>query len=69
MALSEARTVTFQGPHIVTFPNGDVRTTEMTATYYDDWQDTPFGRINFGFAVFGPMRWVDAPCAALGEGQ
>lgn len=71
MALSEAqgRTMTFTSPFVLTLSDGSRKTTEMTATYYDDWKETPFGPVNFGYAVFGPTMWVTTGRAALGAGD
>lgn len=35
---------------------GKAYTTEREVTRVDDWRETPFGRVNFGYVMFGPVR-------------
>lgn len=49
---------TRRGAAILEF-DGRRFTTEYEVTRVDDWRDTPFGKVNFGHASFGPERWLD----------
>lgn len=42
--------------------------TEREVTRVDDWRDTSFGPVNFGFVRFGPPRWQPRhPMLAVAE--
>lgn len=55
-----------RGPVTWTCPDGSRWTTEREVTRVDDWRDTIFGRVNFGYIRFGPMRMarLDSTAAA-----
>ena len=50
---------TERGPITLTI-DGQTWTTEREVTRVDDWRDTPWGKVNFGYVRWGPQRM--APC-------
>jgi hypothetical protein len=52
---SETRT----GPCVLTTASGRKFTTEREVVSVDDWRDTAFGLVNFGFVRFGKPRIVE----------
>jgi len=45
-----------RGPATLTLCDGTIWTTEREVTYLDDWRDTPWGPVNFGCVLVGPMK-------------
>lgn len=59
--MSAPITETRRGPMAMVFPDGRRFTTEREVTSVDNWQDTPFGPVNFGYVLLGPTRMVELP--------
>jgi len=53
-----SHTTTERGACGLIRPDGSEWTTEREVTRVDDWRDTPWGPVNFGYVVMGPSRWT-----------
>lgn len=59
--LPKIQTKTWRNPIVLIFEDGSRRVSETTITSYDDWWDTPLGRINFGRAYMHARHFIERP--------
>ena len=54
----QIETHTEHGAEILIEADGTRRRMERTVTTVNDWRETAFGPVNFGYTILGPERWI-----------